>query len=666
MKIHQFVGMTILTLFTAMACNQTHFDSKDPSTYPVYEGFDLGTNYTKEQTVFKLWAPTAQKVAVRLYEQGVGGDALKTIELSKGKQGVWDATEKGDLNGTYFTFQVQVDGKWLAEVPGPYATAVGVNGKRAMIIDLEATNPEGWQQDVKPALAAPSDVVLYELHVRDFSIHANSGMQHKGKFLAMTEPGTKTLNGMATGIDHLKEMGVTHVHLLPAFDYRSIDESQLDKPRYNWGYDPQNYNVPEGSYATDPYNGNVRIQEFKQMVMALHQAGIRVVLDVVYNHVGNINEQSFEQTVPGYYFRHNTDSSLSNASGCGNETASERFMMRKYMIESVLYWAFEYHLDGFRFDLMGIHDINTMNLLAESLHDYDSSLFIYGEGWTAGDSPLPVENRAIKQNMPKIYGVAAFSDEFRDGIKGHWNNLKTKGFVSGEPNMEESVKFGIVAATQHPQVDYKMVNYSDTAWSKAPAQTINYVSCHDNNTLWDKLAISSPESTESERIRMDKLANTIVFTSQGVPFLHAGEEFLRTKRLVENSFESPDSINWIDWSLKEKNSGVVEYYKGLIAMRKAHPAFKMPTAEMIASHLEFMDLEPGLVVGYTLSGNANGDSWKEILVIFNANKTIIPFELGDDEWHLGLDIEKGYQPEDKSFKGDFKLAPISAYVFYRE
>src|SRR3989339_202967 len=658
MKIHQFVGMTILTLFTAMACNQTHFDSKDPSTYPVYEGFDLGTNYTKEQTVFKLWAPTAQKVAVRLYEQGVGGDALKTIELSKGKQGVWDATEKGDLNGTYFTFQVQVDGKWLAEVPGPYATAVGVNGKRAMIIDLEATNPEGWQQDVKPALAAPSDVVLYELHVRDFSIHANSGMQHKGKFLAMTEPGTKTLNGMATGIDHLKEMGVTHVHLLPAFDYRSIDESQLDKPRYNWGYDPQNYNVPEGSYATDPYNGNVRIQEFKQMVMALHQAGIRVVLDVVYNHVGNINEQSFEQTVPGYYFRHNTDSSLSNASGCGNETASERFMMRKYMIESVLYWAFEYHLDGFRFDLMGIHDINTMNLLAESLHDYDSSLFIYGEGWTAGDSPLPVENRAIKQNMPKIYGVAAFSDEFRDGIKGHWNNLKTKGFVSGEPNMEESVKFGIVAATQHPQVDYKMVNYSDTAWSKAPAQTINYVSCHDNNTLWDKLAISSPESTESERIRMDKLANTIVFTSQGVPFLHAGEEFLRTKRLVENSFESPDSINWIDWSLKEKNSGVVEYYKGLIAMRKAHPAFKMPTAEMIASHLEFMDLEPGLV-GYTLSGNANGDSWKEILVIFNANKTIIPFELGDDEWHLGLDIEKGYQPEDKSFKGDFKLAPIS-------
>ncbi|HCC31281.1 MAG TPA: type I pullulanase, partial [Marinilabiliales bacterium] len=410
--------MTILTLFTAMACNQTHFDSSDPSTYPVYEGFDLGTNYTKEQTVFKLWAPTAQKVAVRLYEQGVGGDALKTIELSKGKQGVWDATEKGDLNGTYFTFQVQVDGKWLAEVPGPYATAVGVNGKRAMIIDLEATNPEGWQQDVKPALAAPSDVVLYELHVRDFSIHANSGMQHKGKFLAMTEPGTKTLNGMATGIDHLKEMGVTHVHLLPAFDYRSIDESQLDKPRYNWGYDPQNYNVPEGSYATDPYNGNVRIQEFKQMVMALHQAGIRVVLDVVYNHVGNINEQSFEQTVPGYYFRHNTDSSLSNASGCGNETASERFMMRKYMIESVLYWAFEYHLDGFRFDLMGIHDINTMNLLAESLHDYDSSLFIYGEGWTAGDSPLPVENRAIKQNMPKIYGVAAFSDEFRDGIKG--------------------------------------------------------------------------------------------------------------------------------------------------------------------------------------------------------------------------------------------------------
>jgi pullulanase len=662
---HKRMGkIAILLMFFAMACNQSSFNPADPNSYPVYDGNDLGVTYTPEQTIFKLWAPTAQEVVLRLFNDGLNGDASKSIPLKQDKTGVWSTTQKGDLANIFYTFQVNVNKNWYTEVPGPYAKAVGVNGKRGMVVDLKSTNPEGWEQDKKPNLKAATDVILYEVHVRDFSIHKNSGMQNKGKFLAFTEEETKTPGGMATGIDHLKEMGITHVHLLPSFDYRSVDETRLNEPQYNWGYDPQNYNVPEGSYATDPYNGNVRIIEYKQMVQALHKAGIRVVLDVVYNHVGNTAEQSFKQTVPGYYFRHNANGTYSNASGCGNETASERAMMQKYMIESVLYWAKEYHLDGFRFDLMGIHDINTMNLLAEELHKFDSTIFIYGEGWTAGDSPLPIEKRAIKQNMPKIFGMAAFSDEIRDGIKGHWNNLKTKGFVSGEPGMEESVKFGIVAATQHPQVDYQAVNYSDSAWSNAPTQTINYVSCHDNNTLWDKLAISAPENSIESRKRMDKLANTIVLTSQGVPFLHAGVEFLRSKLDVENSFESPDSINWINWSLKEKNIDMVEFYKSLIQLRKEHPAFKMPTAELIATHLEFMDLEPGLV-GYTISNNANGDTWKNILVVFNANQTQVPFYIDEEPWTMAFNLEEGYHSNGKKVQGEFMLDPISAYVFFK-
>ncbi|MGD9994097.1 MAG: type I pullulanase [Salinivirgaceae bacterium] len=657
-------AIILFLMLFIMACNPTGFNHNDPDSYPVYEGTDLGITYTPGKTTFKLWAPTASEVLLRLYKAGDGGEVEKTIRLKKDKQGVWESTQKGDLANMYYTFQVKVDEVWYAEVPGPYATAVGVNGKRGMVVDMTTTHPEGWENHARPAMESPNDIILYEVHIRDFSIHPNSGMQHKGKYLAFTEKGTQTPGGKASGIDHLKEMGVTHVHLLPAFDYRSIDETQLDRPHYNWGYDPQNYNVPEGSYATDPFLGEVRIKEFKQMVQALHEAGIRVVLDVVYNHVGNPAEQSFQQTVPGYYFRYNTDGSYSNSSGCGNETASERAMMRKYMIESVLFWAKEYKLDGFRFDLMGIHDINTMNLLAEALHKYDSSTFIYGEGWTAGDSPLPVEKRAIKQNMPKVYGVAAFSDEIRDGIKGHWNDLKTRGFVSGEPGMEESVKFGVIAATQHPQVDYKAVNYTDSAWSKQPTQTMNYVSCHDNNTLWDKLLISAPESSVAERIRMAKLANAIVLTSQGVPFLHAGVEFLRTKREVENSFESPDSINWIDWSMKDKHADVVEYYKSLIQMRKEHPAFKMPTTDMLATHLEFMDLEPGLV-GYTLSNHANGDSWEHIMVLFNANKTKVPFLIDEEAWTMAFNLEKGYHKDGLKVKGKFMLDPISAYVFYK-
>lgn len=658
-KINVAVFLAIL-LFGIMTCNVT-IKTSDYNKYPVYDGSDLGVTYTNKSTTFKLWAPTATAVVLRLYDAGYGGQAVEEINLKKTRNGVWHTKLTQDILGKFYTFQTKVNGRWYNEVPGPYAKAVGVNGNRGMIVDLQKTNPDGWENDHKPALKSFSDIIIYELHVRDYSIHENSGIQNKGKFLAFTEQGTLSPEGLSTGIDHIKQMGVSHVHLLPAFDFRSIDETLKDKP-YNWGYDPKNYNVPEGTYATDPYNGNIRIKEFKQMVQAFHKNGLRVVLDVVYNHVGNPDEQSLEQTVPGYYFRHNPDGSFSNASGCGNETASERTMMRKFIIESVKYWAQEYHLDGFRFDLMGIHDIETMNLVAEELQQIDSTIFVYGEAWTAGDSPLPVAKRTIKINIPKVYGVAAFSDDIRDGIKGHWNNLKTKGFVSGEPGMEETIKFGIVASTLHPQLDYNAVNYSDAPWSNSPQQTINYVSCHDNNTLWDKLEISTPEQSVKERIRMDKMANTIVMTSQGIPFLHAGVEFLRTKHHVENSFESADSINWIDWSLKAKNKDIVAYYQSIIQLRKDHPAFKMPTTQMISKHLEFLDVEEGMVA-YQIKGNANGDVWKNIIVVFNANpeEKILGF---DGKYQIALDIENGYHNNGEIVNNKLVLEPLSAYVIY--
>jgi len=661
---HQFFATIIMIITLLFGCKPSGFNASDPMTYPVYDGADLGVTYSPQATSFKIWAPTAALVVVRLYNEGLGGDPIREIKLDKKDKGVWTAEIRENLIGKFYTFRAQVDDKWLNEVPGPDAKAVGANGRRGMIIDLKATNPEGWESDQRPPLASPSDIIIYELHIRDLSANQNSGITNVGKFLGLTESGTKSPQGMATGIDHLKEMGITHLHILPAFDFRSVDETKPENAPYNWGYDPQNYNVPEGSYSTNPYDGNVRIREFKQMVKALHDNGIRVVLDVVYNHVGSTNENSFDQIVPGYYFRYNPDGSFSNASGCGNETASEHPMMRKYMIESVKYWATEYHIDGFRFDLMGVHDIETMNDIADSLHQIDSSIFVYGEAWNAGNSPLPEDQRAIKKNMPKIHGVAAFSDDIRDAIKGHWANVKDKGFVSGEPEMEESIKFGIVASTQHPQVDYESVNYSKAFWANQPTQTINYVSCHDNNTLWDKLAISTPKSSVNERIRMDKMANAIVLTSQGIPFLHAGVEFLRSKQKVENSFESADSINWIDWSLKAKNQQIVEWYESAVRMRKEHPAFRMPTTEMISTHLEFMDLEPGMV-GYSISGNANGDSWESILVIFNANKTSMKFDLEEGNWNLGFDLEHGYMNDNKIWSGEVILDPVSAYVFYK-
>ncbi len=587
--------------------------------YPVYTGKDLGLTYTPEQSTFKIYVPEAEKVVMNFYEDGDQSDSYLVDQMTRRDSGIWETTIEGDLLGKFYTFQVFRGRGWLRAVPDPYAQAVGVNGKRAMVVDLSKTNPVGWEEDQRPPLANPNDIIIYELHVRDMTTHESAPFVNRGKFLGLTESGVTNAEGLSAGIDHIKELGVTHVHLLPSYDFLSVDESRPEDNEFNWGYDPQNYNVPEGSYSTDPYDGAVRIREFKQMVKAFHDAGIRVILDVVYNHTGASMESNFYSVLPGYYYRLNDDGTLSDASACGNETASERPMMRKFMIESVMYWAEEYHLDGFRFDLMGIHDIETMNQISASLHDLDPSIFVYGEGWAAGDSPLPEDFRAVKKNTPQLNAIAAFSDDIRDGLKGHVFTHDARAFISGKPGLEESVKFGIVAATKHDQLNYKAVNYSRAPWANGPDQCINYASCHDNHTLFDRLKISCPEEPESELIKMHKLANTVVLTSQGVSFLHAGVDFLRTKNGVENSFESPDSINQIDWNRKTKYKEVFDYYKALIELRKKHPAFRMNTTEAIQKHLKFLETGENLIA-YQISDNANGDSWKDIILVFNGNK----------------------------------------------
>ncbi len=594
-----------------------------------YEGNDLGLVFTGRKAEIAVWSPSAARVRMNLFESDLEGKPYKVIELIIDSAGVWRASLDSIEYGTYYAFQAMFNGKWRAEVPGPYAKAVGRNGLRGHIIDPTLQNPDGWSDDVSPMLSAPSDILLYELHVRDFSIHPESGMNHKGKFLAFTERNTKTSDGTITGVDHLVALGVTHVHLLPAFDFLSIDEAKPELDQYNWGYDPQNYNVPEGSYASDASDGTVRIREFKAMVKALHDAGIRVVMDVVYNHTGSVDNMSFEELNPNYFYREWPDGKRSNASGCGNEVASERPMVRKFIIESLAYWMHEYHIDGFRFDLMAIHDMETMREVEKTLREIKSDVFIYGEGWTADESPLPEEMRALKKHINHLHGIAAFSDDIRDGIKGSWNKHESKGFVGGETDLRESVKFGIVGAIWHPQVDYSLVNNSKEPWAAEPVQCIGYVSCHDNHTLLDKLQISHPDALPDDLKKMHILSNTIVLTSQAVPFLHAGVEFMRSKGGVENSYKSPDDVNQIDWTLKESNKEVYESYLALVQLRKKHRAFKMGSAEEVRKRIQFIVTEPALIA-YAI--NASGlDEWKEIVVVFNGEKQNATFQI---ESHL--------------------------------
>ena len=641
--------------------------------YPVYAGEDLELSIVGNDARFRLWSPEARAVKLRIYGQGRYGEPLQTIDMQKAENGTWTASLTPVPYGKFYTFQVNVDGKWLDETPGIWAKAVGVNGHRAAIIDFASTNPEGWAQDKGPQVKAINDVVLYEMHHRDFSVHPNSGIANKGKFLAMTENGTVTPLGDKTGIDHLKELGVTHVHILPSYDYNSVDEANLPANQYNWGYDPYNYNSPEGSYSTNPSDPATRVREMKQMVKALHDAGIGVVMDVVYNHTADNDKSNFSLTAPGYFYRHNQDGSYSDASGCGNETASERQQMRDFIVNSVKYWAKEYHIDGFRFDLMAIHDTETMNQVAAALREINPSIFVYGEGWTAGNSPLPAEARALKENVARMNGIAVFSDDIRDAVKGHYSDAADRGFATGKPGLEETVKIGIVASTAHPQVDYSKGNNSKFPYASSPSQIINYVSCHDDLTLTDKLAKSMPGSSEADRQRVARLAQTIVFTSQGTPFMFAGEEVFRNKKGVHNSFKSPDSINAIDWNLKHLNKDQFNYYKELIALRKAHPAFRMTSAEDIARNLKFDKVTTPNLISYSLLNNANGDEWKEIKMVFNGADEAATVKLPKGQWrviaqdgnicHTGLTAPDGTQLTLPG--GTTEVAPRSALILAR-
>lgn len=635
--------------------------------YPVYTGEDLGLTFSDEKAHFRLWSPPAGAVKLRFYDAGMEGNMVQETSMTRDQQGTWIAElPREEVDRLYYTFQVRIDEEWLMEKADPYAKAVGVNGLRAQAVDLQQTNPLGWENDERPHLASPNDIVIYELHVRDLSMDESSGMVQKGKFLGLTESGTTNKDGLTTGLDHIVEMGITHLHLLPSFDFRSIDETKLEQNTFNWGYDPQHYNVPEGSYSTDPYDGAVRIREFKQMVQALHERGIRVVMDVVYNHTGYTETSNLNQLVPGYYYRHDSQGNFSDASACGNETASERPMMRKLMLESVEYWAREYHVDGFRFDLMGIHDQETMRQVAQRLHAIDTTLFVYGEGWTAGDSPLPQAQQALKKHTHRIPGVAAFSDDMRDAIKGHVFTLDQPGFASGQEGLKASVQFGVVAATSHEQVDYAAVNYSDSAWASSPEQTIIYASCHDNHTLWDRLALSRADATEDERADMHRLALAMVLTAQGVPFLHAGTEFLRTKDGEENSFASSDAINQIDWSRKTRYLPTVTYVKDLIALRKNHPAFRLPTTKAIQEHLSFLKHDHPLVVAYQLGPNANGDDWEEIAVIYNGSDSRQAISVEPGDW---VQVVDGAQVDENGLQQvsgqELFVAPRSAGVWFK-
>ena len=605
--------------------------------------------YSKVKTIFKLNAPTSVEVdgntgastqitpkntvKVRIYNAGEAGKAVKTVKMKATGKDRWEATIKGDLAGKYYTFDM---GK--GETPGVFAKAVGVNGNRGAIIDLAQTNPAGWENDVRPAIQSPADLVIYEMHWRDFSIDASSGLQNKGKFLALTEP---------KAIQHLKNLGVNAIHILPSFDYASVDETKLSTPQYNWGYDPKNYNVPEGSYSTDPYKPETRIKEFKEMVQALHKAGIRVILDVVYNHTFDINNSNFQRTYPDYYYRKTAAGKYSDGSGCGNETASEKPLMREFMLESVKYWIDEYHIDGFRFDLMGVHDIETMQKIRQMVNEIDPSIYIYGEGWSAGSCAYPTEKLAMKANTQQLQGIGAFSDDMRDALRGPFSDDHKGALLAGISGEEESLKFGIVGGIAHPQVDMNKVNYDKQPWTNNPTEQVSYVSCHDDMCLVDRLKASIPSLTDknipedlrkAELIRIDQLAQTAVFTSQGVPFILSGEEMLRDKKGVHNSYNSPDSINHLDWNNLQSYPQVFIYYKNLIQLRKNHTAFRLSTGDKVRQHLSFLPSEDAkgvkqdCLVGFQLKDLQGIDAWKNIIVIFNFNKEAKEMAIPEGEY----------------------------------
>ena len=612
----------IMTLLMSATVMITMTSCKDNQSLPIPEGVYEECVYNGDHAVFSVWAPDADAAQVSLYSSAADTTAIKTLKLRKAEGGIWTVKVKDDVKGLFYAFSVKKNGQWLDETAGIAAKAVGVNGMRGAVIDWSETDPEGWSDDISPVVKA-SDIIVYELQHRDFSIHHTSGIAGKGKFTALTEAGTVSPDGLATGIDHLKELGVTYVQLLPSTDFATIDETTLEKNQYNWGYEPLNYNAVEGSFSTDPYNPVTRIKEFKQMVQSLHGAGIRVILDVVYNHTTNASVTGFERTMPGYFYRMSADGSFCNASGCGNETASEQPMFRKYMIESLEWWMKEYHIDGFRFDLMAIHDIETMNQISERLHAIDPNVVIYGEGWAASSVAYPAEQIALKDNTYMLDKVGAFSDNIRDALRGPLD-CSNAGFMDGVKGNKANVEFGIAGGVDHPQVSVK-------AWTNNPLQHVSYASCHDDHCLRDRLE-EATKASEKERLAMVKLAQTAVYTSQGIPFIFNGEEIYRHKQGVKNSYNQPDSINAIDWTYKTTYKDLFDYYAALAAIRHAHPGFCLGDAAAVREKLEFIETGSELVCAFTIKDLEGIDSAKSLVVVLNGSKKPVKVEIPEGKY----------------------------------
>ena len=659
--------LDLLGVYT-LTCQGAEYAVRMPNVYSTeafentytYTGEDLGATWSAEKTAFRLWAPTAASVKVSLYESGTAGteDLLEQIDMIPDVNGTWIAEKQGDLNGVYYTYLVEVGGKTV-EACDPYARTTGVNGQRAMIIDLDSTDPEGWAEDTDPHAGKKiTDAVIYELHVRDLSMDESSGINHKGKFLGLIESGTTNPGGIPTGLDHMKKLGITHVHLLPSYDYASVDESRLETPQFNWGYDPLNYNVPEGSYSTDPYHGEVRVAEMKQMVKGLHDNGISVILDVVYNHVYNADAFCFNQIVPQYFSRVSDSGVYSAGSGCGNDTASERSMVSKYIVDSVKFWAEEYHIDGFRFDLVGLIDTDTINKVIEEVHKTHPNVIFYGEGWTMSTAVTkPGYTMTTQANSQAVPEFAFFSDTLRDCLRGSVFNNDERGYVAGIGGHT-----GTIASCFRGL----------PTWCKNPTQTINYASCHDNMSLFDRLTQSTPDSSVEDRIRMNNLAAAITMTSQGVPFFQAGEEMLRSKPLPDGSFDhnsycSPDSVNSLKWNdlNDEAYQKVCHYYQGLIAFRKAHPALRMTSAEDVAGHIENLAGLDFNVTGFRILPGANGED-QEFVMIFNPRSEATMVTLPEGKWDIFVNGEAAGLETLGTAETEIQVAPISAMVLVKQ
>lgn len=633
--------------------NPDIFSSKSFEDEFTYTGNDLGATWSKEKTNFRIWAPTATNVKINLYKSGDASknDLIETIDMKSDVNGTWITEKTGDLNGTYYTYTTTVNGS-ENEACDPYAKTTGVNGDRAMIIDLNSTNPSNWDKDKRPNTdLSITDAIIYELHVRDLSSDKSSGIKNSGKYLGLTEKGTKNSKGISTGLDHMLDLGITHLHLNPVYDYATVDETKLNEAQFNWGYDPKNYNVPDGSYSTDPYNGAVRVNEFKQMVQTLHENNISVIMDVVYNHTYNAKDFCFDKLVPDYFYRIKEDGHYSNGSGCGNDVASERSMVSKYIVDSIVYWAKEYHIDGFRFDLVGLIDTDTINAIRTELNKIDPSIILYGEGWTMETSTTKNIDLATQPNVSKLKGFAMFNDVIRDNLKGSVFDAVDKGYVNGNLDKTDVVKNDVMGIT---------------SWSTSPTQLINYTSCHDNLTLWDKINSSNADDSLEDRVKQNLLAASIVYTSQGTPFILAGEEMLRSKPNADgtfnhNSYNASDAVNSIKWDNlnDETYQKVYNYYKGLIQFRKAHSALRM--TENTKDYIHFSDNVDKGVIAYSID-KVNGETSNGIFVIYNPLKTETKVKLPDGNWNVYIKDDKAGITSLETVSKEVTVSPISCMV----